>query len=145
MNGKAGACDLETIGRCHRMPECTYLEFSIRTDATMDAERMVRNVGRALDCAFEKGYHLETPAWITKFLGMEIHFYEWRGIENARIFRLHGRINRKKYSATQQGEEVKFSKTIIDRQVIDLLGMQGAGTWRTPSKADIAAEISYGS
>jgi hypothetical protein len=106
---------------------------------------MARNVGRALDCAFEKGYHLETAAWTTKFLGMEIHLYEWRGVENTRIFRLHGRINRRKYSATRDGEEVTFSKTNIDQQVIDLLDMQGAGQWRTPSKADIAAEIAYGS
>ncbi|WP_143608557.1 hypothetical protein [Streptomyces sp. CB03234] len=96
-----------------------------------------------MDCTFEKGYHLGTPAWTTKFLGMEVHLYEWRGAGNARVFRLHGRINRRKYSATRDGEEVTFLKTNIDRQVIDLLGMQGAGRWRTPSKADIAAEITY--
>ncbi|MEU2433203.1 hypothetical protein ABZ611_27560 [Streptomyces sp. NPDC007861] len=127
------------------MPECTYLEFSIRTDATMTTEEMARRAARALDCVFEKGYHLETPAWTTKFLGMEVHLYEWRGVGNTRIFRLHGRINRRKYSGTREGEEVTFLKTNIDRQVIDLLGMQGAGQWRTPSKADIAAEIDFGS
>ncbi|MDN3059208.1 hypothetical protein PH213_32690 [Streptomyces sp. SRF1] len=124
---------------------CHLLKFSIRTNIATQPKRMAERLQGIMGCPFLPGYyHKEIPAWQADLLGMEIYLYEWRGIKNRRILRLHGASANSKFAKYYRQKDANFVVTDIGDTIIDLLGANGGGTWYVPSEEDIEAELIYG-
>ncbi|MGH9194616.1 MAG: hypothetical protein ACRD1T_02615, partial [Acidimicrobiia bacterium] len=86
-------------------------------------ERMAKVLTEALGCQFRKDYYQkETPSWKSNLLGMEIHLYEWRGVKDSRIYRLHGEPDNWTYAKYSKVNHLEFSVIDISSAVVDLLG-----------------------
>lgn len=120
-------------------------EFSIRADSTVSLEEMRQRVERALGCQFRVKDFRGTPARAADFLGMRAYLYKWRGIANRPIFQFHGRLRDVHFLDAPEGEgSVELIVQNLDRGIIDLLEVYGAGRWHIPSEAEIEAELAYG-
>ncbi|HXA21369.1 MAG TPA: hypothetical protein VNW90_03655 [Acetobacteraceae bacterium] len=117
--------------------EPTFLTFSLRLDANDPIETVAPRVGTALGCALEPGSFAGGPAMTGNVLGIKIGLLLWRGIDAAHVFELHGVPDR---GAVRN---VPWQEIPIDRAIIDLLRLHGAGRWRQASQDEKLAAAKY--
>lgn len=123
------------------MTERVVFRFSIRTEMTIPFGRMKQHVQAALGCSFQEGEFLGgLPAHVADLLGMRVYLRRTSGIDDARMFALHGGPEGGKFLDAPDGETVSLTSQHIDQGVIDLLEVHGAGKWHIPSEAEYEAE-----
>lgn len=120
------------------------LKFSIRSDVMEPPKQLAERLGEIMGCSFRESYHREeTAAWQAELLGMDVYLYEWRGVQNRRIYCFHGDPARDRFTSYVGRENIEYIRIDISDAIIDLLGAHGGGTWNRPTEADIEAEIAY--
>ena len=124
------------------MAERTVFKINIRCDATLPVAEMVSRIEIALGCSLRKGTNYGMPAWVGSLLGMRIILDEWRGINEAPIFRMFGKSSDAPFvDAHLVGDTFVFMD--ISQGTIDVLDLFDAGKWRLPAEPEINAELAW--
>jgi hypothetical protein len=111
----------------------------------MPLEKMAVKVGTAIGCTFEAGEFNDGDAYIARFLGLHVHLYDWRGLDNRVVFILASMLDEPGYDEGPQGESVDLKIQNISPAIADLLSVRAGGDWHPPTEDEILAEREHGS
>lgn len=123
----------------------TVLHFSVRRYSEIPLEKMAAEVADALGCPFERGEFNGTDAFIAHFLGLNVHLYDWRGLNNKVVYVLASVLEERKLARGPGGDRVALDTQEISPAVADLLAVREGGDWHPVTDEEIDAEREHAS
>jgi hypothetical protein len=118
----------------------TVLHFNVRRYSTMPPEKMAKRVGEAIGCVFQPGEFNGTDAFLAQFLGLQLHLYDWRGLNNRVVFVLSTTLKDLAFLEAPGEEQVEIEVQDISQAVADLLAVRMGGDWHRPTEEEVNAE-----